>query len=127
MENITPTERYRTERKPIYPIVKIEFNKIKEDSGEYAELTMDTNVRLIHEGKYYLTNCHRNLRLDKDISGQSLLEISSTFYMEIFNMMKFGKVDVNVLHMDSLSSAFELDPDQRSEEERRIDILKFCK
>ena len=106
--------------KNIYPAVFMNLIKVY---GGRESLKMDTYLRTKYRGKWYLWHFHR----DRDISSDpgkrenDILTEIEQFHGEVYRVMILGKIAPKSVHPLVFDrSVFELDPDQRSEEERLI-------
>jgi hypothetical protein len=113
--------------KNIYPAVYMNLMK----SSAYPEkdiLTLDTYLRKKHRGKYYLWRFNRQREIDsKDgIREHDIICEIQQFHSEIYRVMILGKIVPKSIHPLVFDrSVFELDPDQRSEEERLLEGIKW--
>lgn len=89
---------------PTYPQIQLRNNFI------------ETRVRVYHEGQWYSTIV-REAHHDFFQSEEEMSEFLSRFNHNIYIMIMFGKVDLNIQNASG-SKVFELDPDQRSEQTR---------
>lgn len=118
-ERMVKYERENMEQKYIYPNVKIDLYLYKNNKV----LVMQCDLRLKHRGKYYLTRCFKSWEIDLAVEGMALLEFTNQFHAEVFRYLKFMKVNLKLIvpgHFEPPKRVFELDLDQRSEEERLI-------
>ena len=106
--------------KPIYPHVHIETYTIPGSTRFY--FGMMTYLRKQYRRKYYLQKFFRSTeiayRIDQDAN---IISEINHFHAEVYRAIMCGKVDLKLVFPNRWGidrNAFELDPDQTSEEER---------
>lgn len=104
--------------KNIYPTVFMNLIKIY---NEKEILKIDTYLRKKHRGKYYLWHFHkdREIRNTPGLRENDILNEIEQFHAEVYRVLILGKIAPKAVDPRVFDrSIFELDPDQRSEEER---------
>jgi len=81
-----------------------------------------TLVRKKHRGKYYLQRVIRNIDYPIPVDVMTIFRDQNIFLGDIYRVLMLGKVNPKMilLYYGRPRPAFELDPDQRPEEERLI-------
>ena len=106
--------------KTIYPLVKVEFNTLPDS----FQLKLTTDVRMEYQGMYYFWNVNKEI-VEKEFTEKSLIDHINHFHIEIYKIIRLGKVDLNMIHSGTNTPVFELDPDRRSERERLMLNTKY--
>ncbi len=83
-------------------------------------------VRLKKDDKWYVTLVKEPLKINRDIPDSSILSFADALTRLLFSchaMEIIGIVNTDIIFHDG-TNAFELDSDQRSEEERMSELMK---
>lgn len=110
------------EKKFIYPDVKVSL-EVEVPNGS-SGIQLETYIRLLHEGQYYLCKCFRDNQIRGGINRDiDMISCIKQFYAEVYRHQQLMIVDLKMVmpqHMGPGKPVFELDSDQTPEKERLI-------
>jgi hypothetical protein len=84
-----------------------------------------TSLRKKHKGKWYFWNVTLNYYHKDDLMIDEMVRILNNFHSQVYQAILLGKLNPKIRYeIDGiLQDIFELDPDQRSETERLMNII----
>jgi hypothetical protein len=120
--------------KNIYPAIRVQIVTLKGGSGylvgDSIRVTMESFLRKKHRGKYYLQRVWREdyVPINADNFNDLIVDGVNRFHADVYRALILGKVSIKLEypdHLEPVRKMFELDHDQRSEEERLMEGIKW--
>jgi hypothetical protein len=111
------------EKKYIYPEVKILLEA--EMAPRRTSLSLETYIRLVKRKKYYLCKVYKSFEIKAGINRKlDIITSIEHFYSEVYRCQMLMKVDPRIVfpQYDPPRLVFELDPDQRTEQQRLLGV-----